>query len=168
MNDVDAEVRATLVRMVGRVCPHWMRDELDDLVQMSVMRLLRADTEAELTNGYLSRVAYSAVIDEIRRRKRRNEIDATPSLFDRVEDVVQLDPEHLSQSAELAEVLLVCMEELVPDRRRAVALYLQGHSIPEVAGLLGWDRKKASNAVYRGLASLRGALTERGIRPPGA
>ena len=166
MNDVDAEVRATLVRMVGRVCPHWMRDELDDLVQMSVMRLLRSEADADLTPAYLSRVAYSAVIDEIRRRKRRNEIGATPSLFDRVEDVVQLDPEHLSHSSELAETLLNCMEDLVPARRRAVALYLQGHSIPEIASLLEWDRKKASNAVYRGLASLRGALVERGIRPP--
>lgn len=165
MREVDAEVRATLVRMVGRVCPGWMRDELDDLVQMSVMRLLRSGSDAELTPGYLSRVAYSAVIDEIRRRKRRNEIDATPSMIDRVEDAVQLDPEHLADSAMLAEVLLECLEALVPARRRAVALYLQGHTVPEVAELLSWDRKKASNAVYRGLENLRGALTERGITP---
>ena len=164
MREIDAEVRETLVLMVRRVCPRWMADDLDDLVQMAAMRLLRSESDAELTPAYLSRVAYSAVIDEIRRRKRRNEIDATPSLIDRVADEVQPSPERLANASQLADTLLQCLELQVPARRQALALYLQGHTIPEIAELLDWDFKKAANAVYRGLPDLRVALADRGIR----
>lgn len=164
MTGVDGDVRDILVRCVSRVCPTWMRDELDDLVQMSVMRLLRSETDAELTPAYLSRVAYSAVIDEIRRKKRRHELDATPSLLDQVEDA-GIGPEQHARADETAALVLACLEQLVPNRRRAVTLYLQGHTIPEIGAVLDWNRKKASNAVYRGLADLRGHLAERGCVP---
>lgn len=160
---IDETVRKQLVRSVSRVCPNWMRDELDDLVQMSVMRLLRSKAKIDLTPAYLSRVAYSAVIDEIRRKKRRNEIGATPSLFDRVADEVAISPEQLARAGETGTVVLECLEVLVPARRRVVTLYLQGHTVPEIGELLEWPRKKVSNAVYRGLADLRAALAERGV-----
>ncbi len=164
MTTVDGEVREILVRCVSRVCPVWMRDELDDLVQMSVMRLLRSNVEVELTPAYLSRVAYSAVIDEIRRKKRRHELDATPSLLERVEDA-GVGPEQHARADETVQLVLTCLEALVPARRRAVTLYLQGHTVPEIGGLLDWNRKKASNAVYRGLADLREHLAKRGCVP---
>ncbi|MCB9674784.1 MAG: RNA polymerase sigma factor [Alphaproteobacteria bacterium] len=163
--EIDDAVRAQLARSVSRVCPAWMRDELDDLVQMAVMRLLRSSAEVEPTPGYLSRVAYSAVIDEIRRKKRRNEVRATPSLFDRVADEVAITPEQLARAGQVGAVVLECLETLVPARRRAVTLYLQGHSVPEIAELLDWETKKASNAVYRGLDDLRARLAERGVSP---
>jgi RNA polymerase sigma-70 factor (ECF subfamily) len=165
MMTVDGEVREILVRCVSRVCPTWMRDELDDLVQMSVMRLLRSNTEVDLTPAYLSRVAYSAVIDEIRRKKRRHELDATPSLLERVEDAHAIGPEQHARADQTAEAILSCLDHLVPARRRAVTLYLQGHTVPEIGELLDWDRKKASNAVYRGLADLRDQLQKRGMAP---
>jgi RNA polymerase sigma-70 factor (ECF subfamily) len=35
--------------------------------------------------------------------------------------------------------------------------------VPELGRLLGWNAKKAENLVYRGLADLRGCLTEKGV-----
>ncbi len=160
---IDESVRKQLVRSVSRVCPNWMRDDLDDLVQMSVMRLLRSNAQIDLTPAYLSRVAYSAVVDEIRRKKRRNEIGATPSLFERVADEVAISPEQIARAGEMGTVVLECLESLVPARRRVVTLYLQGHTVPEIGTLLQWPRKKVSNAVYRGLSDLRAALAERGV-----
>ena len=162
MRTVDGEIRDVLVQCVSRVCPHWMRDELDDLVQMCVMRLLRSKSDAELTPAYLSRVAYSAVIDEVRRKKRRHELDATPSMLARVEDDVAIGPEQQARADQTTELVLSCLEQLAPARRRALTLYLQGHTVPEIGALLEWDRKKASNAVYRGLKDLRKAMAERG------
>ena len=54
---------------------------------------------------------------------------------------------------------------LVRPRRLAVALYLQGHSVPEAAKLLEWGNKRTENLVYRGLADLRECLAKKGLKP---
>lgn len=163
MTELDAEIRDRLAKAVRRVCPDWMRDEEDDLVQMSVMRLLRKGMPERITGAYLSKVAYSAVIDEIRRKKRRQEVGMTPSVDERMADSKLLGPEQLANAGQVGEVLLEVLGTLVPDRRRAVTLYLQGNPVPEIAEFLGWPRKKASNAVYRGLDDMRARLRERGV-----
>ena len=61
--------------------------------------------------------------------------------------------------------VIVSLQELSEDRRRAVTLYLQGHSIPEAARILEWDVKRTENLVYRGLADLRTCLLRKGHRP---
>lgn len=116
-------------------------------------------------DGLLRRVAYSVVVDEIRRRKRRNEVGMSPSMPDRIVNSMELSPETRARGAELGKLLVEVMATLNEDRRRAVVLYLQGHSIPDAARVLGWDAKKASNAVYRGLEQLRRRLAERGLVP---
>ena len=49
------------------------------------------------------------------------------------------------------------------ERRLAVTLYLQGHSVPAAARLLEWTAKRTENLVYRGLADLRECLTAKGM-----
>lgn len=162
---IDADVRAVLVRAVWRFCPPWLSAHRDDLVQMAAVKLIRSGSDAELTDGYLWRTAYSVVVDEIRRRRRRDEVGMSPSINERIANSDELSPETIARGAEIGTVLIQCLGELSDARRRAVALYLQDHSIPEVARILGWNRKKASNAVYRGLSDLRGALRARGVEP---
>jgi RNA polymerase sigma factor (sigma-70 family) len=161
--DVDGDTRARLARAVGRVCPSWLSPHREDLVQMAVIKLLRSHSAVDLTDGYLSRVAYSVIVDEIRRRRRRNEVGMSPSLPDRVAGSQDLTPETRTHGLALGEQLVDCLAGLNDARRRAVVLYLQDHTIPEIAALLGWDDKKASNTVYRGLEELREALRARGL-----
>lgn len=160
---IDGDLRDRMAKAVRRVCPDWMRDEEDDLVQMAIMRLMRGGMPKEITGGYLSKVAYSAVIDEIRRKKRRQEVGMTPSVDERMEDVRSLGPEQLARAGQIGEVVVEVLQTLAPARRRAVTLYLQGYPIPEIASFLDWDRKKASNAVYRGLGDMREGLRARGV-----
>lgn len=152
-----------LERAVGRVCPAWLSPHKDDLVQMSLIKLLRSTSSAELGDAFLSRVAYSVVVDEIRRRRRRNEVGMSPSLPDRLVNSGELSPETRTHGLALGEQLVECLQTLAEARRRAVVLYLQDHTIPEIGEILGWDHKRASNAVYRGLQDLRERLTERGL-----
>ena len=159
---VDAELRRRLVVAVGRFAPPWMRDQVDDLVQTAVMRILRGNPSWTLDDALLRRIACSVVVDELRRRKRRAEIDLSPSMPERIANSSELSPEVRAHGTRIGEQLLVALQGLVDDRRRAVTLYLQDHTIPEIALLLGWDRKRASNAVYRGLADLRERLGDRG------
>lgn len=162
---VDQALRDRLHAQVRRVCPPWMTGEIDDLVQMAVMRLIRGDPPENPPTSYLARVAYSVVVDEIRTKKRRNEVGMTPSLDERMVNSVEIGPEQLARSAQVGGIVLECVEALPVDRRRAVTLYLQGHPVPEIGEILMWPRKKASNAVYRGLADLRGLLAARGVEP---
>lgn len=158
------ELRERLTVAVRRVCPAWMADHHDDLVQMSLMRLLRSELTGELSSAYLHRVAHSVVVDEIRRKKRRNEVGLTPSLPERLRNE-GVDPEATARGIQLGDAIVDCLGLLTDDRRRAVTLHLQGHTVPEISELLGFDRKRAENLVYRGLQDLRAALTERGLRP---
>jgi DNA-directed RNA polymerase specialized sigma24 family protein len=154
-----------MVRAVDRVAPGWMADQRDDLVQMAVIKLMRSAQEPPFGDPLLRRVAYTVVVDEVRRRKRRAEVGMSPSLPDRIVNSGELSPEVRAQGVELAGVLVACLQTLAPERRRAVTLWLQDHGIPEIAQLLRWDRKKAANLVYRGLADLREVLRERGLPP---
>ncbi|MFI5007882.1 MAG: sigma factor, partial [Solirubrobacterales bacterium] len=49
-------------RAVRRVCPRWLADRQDDLVQMATLRVLEARRSAEgnpeVASSYLYRVAY--------------------------------------------------------------------------------------------------------------
>lgn len=159
------ELRARLARQVARVCPHWMRDHQDDFVQMALVKLMRSDAESELGDTFLRRVAYTVVVDEMRRRRRRDEVGMSPSLPDRLMNTRDELPETRVRGQQIGDVLLQCLATLAEDRRRAVTLYLQDHAIPEIGVLLGCDTKRASNLVYRGLEDLREALRERAVVP---
>ena len=162
-------VRAELVRAVARVCPRWMADRSEDLVQVALMRLMdihrRREGDVEFSSFYLRRAAYSAVVDEIRRLRRRQEV----SLVDDENDEVinppaeSPDPERHTAGRQTGEAIRDCLGRLVRPRRLAVTLHLQGHTVAEAARLMGWNDKKAENLVYRGLADLRGCLTGKGI-----
>ena len=167
-----AQLHRDLVRAVDRVCPRWLADRADDLVQVALMRVMeiqrKKEGAAEFSGLYLKKAAYSALIDEIRRLRRRQEVsleseseEAGP-VFDPA--APQPDPERASAGREVGRAIRDCLGGLVPPRRHAVTLNLQGHSVPEIGRLLGWTGKKAENLVYRGMADLRGCLGEKGIR----
>jgi RNA polymerase sigma-70 factor (ECF subfamily) len=161
-----AGLRQQLVRSVRRVCPGWLAASADDIVQAAVVKVLHLQQESEgerrLATSYLWRLAYSAVVDEIRRRRRLREVpmaDADEmSPADRAPD-----PERAAHGREIGAAIADCLAGLVLPRRLAVTLHLQGHTVPEAGMLLGWSAKRAENLVYRGLADLRACLAGKGV-----
>jgi RNA polymerase sigma-70 factor (ECF subfamily) len=160
-----SHLREQVAAAVAHLCPGWLSDQRDDLVQLAVLRIHRRYDTAELNRSFLYRVAHSVIIDEIRKHKRRNEVGMTPTTPDRIASPRARSPERVSAGHKLGEHISACLSELSDDRRRAVTLYLQGHSVPEAAQLLDFSRKKTENLVYRGLADLRKHLKARGIEP---
>ncbi len=118
-----------------------------------------------LAASYHWRVAYSVIVDEIRRRRRRPEEDLTPHAPRLASTDAVGNPEQAARAGEIRSAIADCLTRLHDTRRRAVTLYLQGHSVPEVASLLGWVRKKAENSVFRGMADLRSCLSGKGVEP---
>ncbi len=162
-------LRDDLKRAVAQTCPRWMADRSDDIIQVALLRVVdiyrKREGNAEFSSFYLRKAAYSAVIDEIRRLRRRQEVpledETAETRYDPPADGP--DPERVATSRQVGRAIQECLGQLVPPRRLAVTLNLQGHSVPEVGRLMDWSTKKAENLVYRGMADLRGCLDGKGV-----
>lgn len=165
----DEALRAKLTRVVARACPPWAVAQRDDIVQAAMLRVLRArdrrDRDEPLPESYLWKAAYSATIDEIRRLRAKREVPLASESRPDLVDVRSPGPEHDAHAREISAAIRECLATLNEARRQAVTLYLQGHSVPETARLLGWSAKRAENMVYRGLAELREHLAKKGLTP---
>jgi len=165
-------LRQDLARAVARLCPRWMVNRRDDLVQAAVMRVMQitgkrsasGEGNQPLSSSYLYRVAYSVLVDEIRRLRRRNETDLEDEAVAPVA-IARENPERTAASKEAGRGIQECLMRMKRERRLAVTLHLQGHSVPEAARILDWAAKQTENLVYRGLADLRECLMAKGIRP---
>ena len=75
-----ARLRQVLLRCVRRTAPSWMHDSVEDIVQGALTRMaakLSDGTGAgdrEYPTSYLMKMANHAVIDEIRKVRRRREV----------------------------------------------------------------------------------------------
>ncbi|RKH13522.1 RNA polymerase sigma factor [Corallococcus sp. CA053C] len=162
-------LRRDLGRALASVCPPSLADRREDLLQVAMMRVVelrkRDPGHAELSPAYLYRVAYTALVDELRRVGARKEVALDEVEQAPVQPVAPGDPERSAGAAQIARAVRDCLQGLVQDRRLAVTLHLQGHTIPEAAELLGWESKRTENLIYRGLSALRACLTTKGITP---
>jgi RNA polymerase sigma-70 factor (ECF subfamily) len=170
--DPAAELRSVLLRAVRRACPRWLADRSEDLAQAAVVRVLEARREGTdpVPASYLYKVAYTTLIDEIRRLRRRPEVPLEAGPDEGASPAEPpgpraADPEAALAGAEVGRAIGDCLARLAEPRRLAVTLHLQGHSVPEAAALLGWDGKRTENLVYRGMAELRRCLEGRGVTP---
>jgi len=166
MDDEATRLREVLVRAVARVCPRHLASQRDDIVQNALMRVLeiqrRGEQNAVRTSSYLWQAAYTATIDEIRRRSRRKEVALEDTAAEGPVQASRVDEEERRRiGLEIAR----CLARLAPPRRHAVGLYLFGFQADESARVLGWNAKRAQNLTYRGLADLRRCLESKGVRP---
>jgi RNA polymerase sigma-70 factor (ECF subfamily) len=165
-----ARLRNDLGKAVAKVCPGWLADRRDDLVQAALIKVMelsrRREGMVELSSSYLYRVAHSALVDEIRARRRRHEVSLEETESEHAATPAETpDPAATSAAAEVGRGIRDCLGNLVRDRRLAVALYLQGHGVPDASRLLAWSAKRTENLVYRGLSDLRRCLTDKGLAP---
>ncbi len=162
-----ARLRHELDHALARMCPRWMADEREDLLQSALIRVMRLANKRRAPDPvparYIRKVAYTQVVDEIRRRRRRRE-----SSLERLEEGGAefsspiSDPERDTSSRELSLAIQDCIQKLIPSRRRAITLALLGRKNREIAELMGWKPKRAENLVTRGRAELRRCLEGKG------
>jgi len=159
------DLRRRLEQAVGRLCPRWLREDRDDLVQTSVVRILervRDGGPADFNATYLWKTAYTVVLDEVRRVRHKYE-----RALDENEDAPSTpplhDPERRTLAREFVDMVRDCLSGLSADRRRAVQLRLAGLSHAEVAELLASDEKRTANLLFRGFGELRACLRAKGV-----
>jgi len=164
-----SQLRSRLAIAVARVCPSWLAADRDDLVQIAMLKVMHVGRDREgneeLSSSYLHRVAFSAVIDEMRVRRRRSEVPLDPDEGGDLRDTRLADPERTTRAREIGRGVRACLAAMSGDRRVALTLRLLGNSVPEAARRLGWPGKRVENLVYRGLADLRACLERKGLKP---
>ena len=116
-----------------------------------------------LGSSYLWRVAHSAVMDQIRSRRRQRE-ETLEDLPERAAPASE-SPERQRVAAELQYAIDEGLAAMAESRRNAVLLYLLGHGLADSASILGWNTKQVDNHRYRGLAELRRHLRTKGLGP---
>jgi RNA polymerase sigma factor (sigma-70 family) len=148
--------------------------DTDEIMQDVRVRLWRSRASGETLEGlgpsYIYRVAMTAAIDLLRRRRA----DRESSLDELLEHAVappglQVEPDDPAAGDELAYRLRGAMMRLAENRRVVVSLHLEGYHRDEIASLTGWTEAKVRNLLYRGLEELRTHLGDMAeVRPDDA
>lgn len=139
----------------------------DDLVQevrIRVWEVLQRDRKSMLGASYYVKVVNSAIVDCL--RKHRGTLahgirDVGEPELDPL-DQLQAEtpaPDDVMQREADGVRLQVALDALPSDRRRAVALFLQGFTIAEIAELLNCDTDRAHNLTYRGVRALKQGMS---------
>jgi len=174
LDDEFESLRGRVAGAVRRTCPAWLVAQADDIVQNVMAQLVRTlrqgEGERSFSAMYVEKAAYGATVDEMRRLYRRHERSAIPESFLKDRASPSPGPEQCALSREIAREIEQCLRHLSNARRLAVMLHLRGCTVPEVACLLCWSKKRTENLVYRGLAELRAELRTHGMAAgsPGA
>lgn len=171
MRSEDYDVlRQKLTVAVRSICPNWMRDCQDDLVQAGMMAVMRIDRKGEEERtfhaSYLRKVAYSAMVDEIRRLRSRKEVPLETMGEHSVSPPSRSpEPDRRFEGRQIGAAIRECLQKLIEPRRLAVTLHLLGYKQPQIAERMGWTHKRASNLVFRGLQNLRACLSAMEVTP---
>ena len=135
------------------------RDDASDLVQEVLLRVRRGlrTYRPGSMEGWLSRIATNAFLDDVRRRQRRR-VESLPSDPDRV-----IPPAMGADSASEAEVLPADIQAALarlPDEYRAAVVLCDvvGLSYQEISEALGVPVGTVRSRIHRGRALLREAL----------
>jgi RNA polymerase sigma-70 factor, ECF subfamily len=143
------------------------REQVEEVVQESFAKAFFA--LAEFGGGrdasfaaWLARIAFNVSYDELRRQKRRPEgaledltEEESATLAERLRDG-GANAEGRAVSRDLAAKLLARLSP--EDRLVLVLLEVEGLSVAEIAGLLGWTGSKVKVRAHRARAHLRRVL----------
>ena len=140
--------------------------DAEDIVQetfLKVFRQLRHFESRASFGTWVHRIAANCAVDLLRSRPRRQEIkdedaERTP-MRPQAAGSLALSPERLMTSVEVSARVKDAMWRLSALERTAFVLrHLEGHSIAEIAGILGIGESAAKHCVFRAVRKMRIAL----------
>lgn len=161
-----AEFGPRLRAIVLARCPRGVGldpDEVEQEVRVRLWQSLQRENVIEQPASYLYRTAMNVMVDLLRRRQARPDLDAQS--LDAVSDdssIATPDPAQAAERQELAGAVRAAIARLPERRQQPVELHLQGFGFAEVARLLDLSDATARNLIYRGMEDLREQLRATG------
>ncbi|MFN2334058.1 MAG: RNA polymerase sigma factor [Wenzhouxiangellaceae bacterium] len=140
-------------------------DDLLQEVRLRVWQVYQGDRNSALNTSYYMKAINSAIIDSLRRYRGtlahsiREESEDDSNRIDEI-DAGEPGPDVLLEQEHREIRLANAIAGMPSMRARAVSLYLQGFSIPEIANLLACDENRAHNLTYRGIRDLKKRLSD--------
>ena len=126
----------------------------EDLTSEVFLRFLHARAVPDNVTAFLYRMAHNLIVDHLRRHRVSQPLDDSfPAEHG--------DPLHLVE-AEMERVRMRrALARLTPDQEQVIVLkFLEGLSNEEIALILGKDTGAVKSLQHRGLAALRGLLSQ--------
>lgn len=152
-------VRAAVVRHPSRDAA-LAADDIEQEVRIRVWKVYCGDRKGRLGTSYYYRVVNSAIIDALRawrgtlaHSQRAEENELGDPLTNVESDMPR--PDQTIECGEKSARLRARVQSLPGSQQRAVALFLQGFTVPEIAELMGCDENRAHNLTYRGIRLLK-------------
>lgn len=133
-------------------------DILQD-VKIRIWKVIQGDRVILNPASYIRKIVSSAVIDQLRKRKREDDFFIHEKQKRISEEGFRYSNEVLWRNA-FKESLGMAVERLIDSRRQVVKLYLMNLTVQEIAGYLKWSLGKTRNLLYRGLADLKRTLRD--------
>jgi RNA polymerase sigma factor (sigma-70 family) len=148
-----------VVRKVGGGAGPAVGEEIEQRILTELWKRCRNEDPIDHPDTYVYRAAVRETVRVLRQEsaKTGKPLEREPAAIERD------DPHHRLAVKELGSILKETIEQLAPDRARAVRLHLEGFTVQEIMGLCGWPYQKARNLIARGLSDVRGRLRQRGI-----
>ncbi|MDD8021321.1 MAG: hypothetical protein PHU81_09155, partial [Acidobacteriota bacterium] len=112
--------------------------------------------------SYLRKVVESAVIDQIRRIRKEEEVFYT----EKQKLISEVEPRGSSYNEQMAclkDFIIKATDNLMDSRKTVVKLYLLNMTLPEISAYLNFTQSKARNLLYRGLEDLKKILKDMGL-----
>lgn len=127
-------------------------------VRIKIWNLIRSERTIFNHGSYIKRIINSAVIDQLRKHRRQDNLFRHEKQKQIAERSRPYDREAARKKI-FGEAVREAAELLINSRRQVIKLYLLGFSIQEISSYLGWSIDKTRNLLYRGLADLKKHLS---------
>jgi RNA polymerase sigma factor (sigma-70 family) len=126
-------------------------------VRIRLWRVIRSEKTIVSPASYIRRTVSSAVIDQLRKRHRDEDLIYHEKHKQISERAFPFLGEGYQQKL-LEETVGKAVERLLDSRRQVVKLYLLNFNIREIACFLNWSHDKTRNLLYRGLEDIRKSM----------
>lgn len=133
-------------------------DILQD-VKIRIWKLICSERAILSPASYIKRIISSAVIDQLRKRRRDDSLYLHERLKHISERSIPYNGEGIQKRA-FEETVGRAVEQLMDSRRQVVKLYLLNLNIQEIASYMNWSLDKTRNLLYRGFADIRKSLKD--------
>lgn len=132
-------------------------EDIEQEVRIRVWQTLEGDKKGRFPAYYYYKVVNSAIVDSLRRYRGtmpRHRREGDDTALENPDMGNEPGPREAFGDIERKRQLEAAIDRLPRDRAKAVRLFLQGFSVPEIAELMACDENRAHNLAYRGKRAL--------------
>jgi RNA polymerase sigma-70 factor (ECF subfamily) len=154
-------IHRAIARVAGAAAAE-LRDDVAQQVFISLWQQVRREQDIRHPASYIYKAAIRETVRAVREAMTREQ--PAGDLSELAERQVSMDtPERRLAATTTRAAIEAALEQLLPDRRRAVRAHLAGYDVNEIMTMFGWTYQQARNLIARGMADLRRALVKAGI-----